>query len=1063
MDEKLNTAGKVSQDLQTLQLDLEKRSAELAIINKIQEGLSCQMGMQAIYELVGEEIRKIFEVDSIIISSFNHINQSCGSNYLYEKGKRFFQEGSIPLNRLSSYLIKTKEVLLINEYGPEHEKKFGLMTVRGTEAPKSLVFVPLISGNEVNGFISLQDIEHANAFSPFDISLLTTVAGSLSVALENVHLFNESQRLLEETRQHAQELTIINSVQEGLVKRLDLQGIIDMIGKKISDIFKADTIQLVMYDVETDWSSNIYYVDCGLRTEFPDGPIFRPSLGAVIVDTLKPLHINNYSESEALGAVRVASKDEEVDKNESYLGVPILSEEKAIGLISVQSYQKNVFTKSDQRLLQTLANSMSMALENARLFDETQRLLKETEDRAAELSAVNTVSSALASELDVDALINLVGEQTRTIFNADVAYVALLDEDTKTIHFPFTIGDSLKTLPYGKGLTSKVLQTQKPLLLNDDNSRQALEIKGKIIGKRSMSYLGVPIMVSSKAVGVLSVQSTTHENRFNQDDVRLLTTIASHVSTALQNAQLFTEARQARADAEHANHTKSAFLANMSHELRTPLNAITGFTRIVKRKAEGVLPEKQSENLDKVLVSADHLLSLINTVLDIAKIEAGRMEVIPSNFQFNTFMELCCNTFQPLIKPTVVLEKKVGENITSIFSDQDKIRQIVFNLMSNAAKFTDQGRIVLTASRDEDNLRISVSDTGIGISPEALPQIFSEFRQADSSTTRQYGGTGLGLSISRNLAQLLGGDLTVESELSKGSTFTLVTPLQYKTPALSSEGSDLEPDPSPVFQEVPEEEIGTDPDQGKIKVLIIDDDPDSIYLVKESLDEQEFKVIGSRNGREGIRLARQNPPDAILLDILMRGEDGLHILHDLKEDPITTHIPVILLTVVDKKAMGYRLGAAAYLIKPVKPAVIAETIERLVGKGRKKQKHVLVVDDDPNFVDMLQQHLPEADFKIESALDGLLGLEAVISSRPDVILLDLVMPNLDGFGFIERLQADPQLFDLPIIVISSKELTKKEADQLKTSGAKIMKKQGFQGDKLMKEIDHALKHKRGNG
>jgi len=288
-------------------------------------------------------------------------------------------------------------------------------------------------------------------------------------------------------------------------------------------------------------------------------------------------------------------------------------------------------------------------------------------------------------------------------------------------------------------------------------------------------------MLSGNAVGVLSVQSCTQEGIFDQDDVRLLSTIAANVGTAINNARLYQEAQKSRADAEQANNAKSAFLANMSHELRTPLNAIIGFTRIVKRKGEEVLPEKQIENLDKVLVSAENLLGLINSVLDIAKIEAGRMDVMASNFRIRALIDLCANTAQPLLQSGVSLEKQVDERLEIIHSDQDKIRQIVLNLLSNASKFTQQGKISLTAMRDgEENLRISVADTGIGISAEALPRIFKEFEQADTTTTRKYGGTGLGLTISRNLARLLGGDLTAESILGEGSTFTLTIPIQYR-------------------------------------------------------------------------------------------------------------------------------------------------------------------------------------------------------------------------------------------------------------------------------------------
>ncbi len=380
---------------------------------------------------------------------------------------------------------------------------------------------------------------------------------------------------------------------------------------------------------------------------------------------------------------------------------------------------------------------------------------------------------------------------------------------------------------------------------------------------------------------------------------------------------------KARAAAEQANQAKSAFLANMSHELRTPLNAIIGFTRIVRRKADGVLPEKQTENLDKVLTSADHLLNLINTVLDIAKIEAGRMDVLAANFRIAALVDLCANTAQPLLKPTVVLEKEVEEGLTYVYSDQDKIRQIVLNLLSNAAKFTHEGRIILAARQEGECLLISVSDTGIGISAEALPRIFKEFQQADNTTTRQYGGTGLGLSISRNLARLLGGDLTVASETGKGSTFTLVIPIRYGSKPVASR-ADGETDSV--------HETAAHPVMGSVKkhVLVIDDDPDAVYLLQENLNPLEYEVLGARNGPAGLELARKKQPDAILLDIVMPGADGWHVLHELRTDPDTSAIPVIFLTIIDKKALGLELGAAAYLLKPLDPADVRETLNRVI-------------------------------------------------------------------------------------------------------------------------------------
>ena len=1034
--------------------------------------------------------------------------------------------------------------------------------------------------------------------------------------------------------QRASELTIINRVQEALASNLDIEAIYELIGEKVREVFNVLVVDIVTYDPDTNLISMPYSYEKGDRSVIsPRTPYgFRQH----IINSCTPLLINQnfadlaaqYNNPLITGAWP-----------KSALFVPLLVAGTVKSIISIQDLEReNAFSDSDVRLLQTLANSMSIALENARLFDETQRLLKETEQRAAELATVNTVSSALASELDLTALIHLVGEQMRSIFDADIAYVALLDEASGMINFPYTYGEELTPIQYGDGLTSRIIETNMPLLINQELDRQMVEIGATVVGRQSLSYLGVPVNVGGKAVGVVSVQSITQEGLFTENDQHLLSTIAANVGIALQNARLFDkikrheqyaqetqrrladiinflpdatlvinhegqvvawnhaieemtgvtskeivgkgnyeyalpfygerrpilidlvllpreeiekkyahiqwtgeiltgeaytpalkdrarylyatasalhdaqgnivgaieiirditdrkhteeELKKAHASAEQANQAKSAFLANMSHELRTPLNAIIGFTRIVRRKAEGILPEKQTENLDKVLTSSEHLLNLINTVLDIAKIEAGRMDVLAANFRISALMDLCANTTQPLLKPNVILEKQVDESLNIIYSDQDKIRQIVLNLLSNAAKFTRTGKIILAAKQDGDNLRISVSDTGIGISAEALPRIFKEFQQADNTTTRQYGGTGLGLSISRNLARLLGGDITVESELGKGSTFTLVIPIRYKSKSLPISdasirlSSDREPSPAlapgahlpreqvpgsvdqtqgkpaPVQMTVPQPEPGSaEPSSAKKRILVIDDDPDAVYILQENLNQQEFEIIGRLNGQDGLRAAREQHPHAILLDIVMPGTDGWQVLHDLKADPATSNIPVVLHTIVDNKALGFRLGAAAYLLKPLDAVEVRDALHHVIGSNIRSPRHVLVVDDDPNVVDMLRQSLPESDFSLESALDGEAGLRAIEAKRPDIVLLDLIMPHLDGFGVIESLRANPQTRDLPIIVISAKELTAAEIARLKETVSLVMKKQGFEGEKLVDEINNALKQER---
>jgi GAF domain-containing protein len=765
-------------ETQRLLKETEERNAELAVINSIQQGLASKLVFQSIIDLIGDKIAEIFNAQATLISLYIAETKEVDHKYLIERGERLHMEKPVPIDSFRQRVVETHEPWLINENYRQIAIDLGEEPVLEGEEPKSLLFVPMIVSGAVTGIISLQNLDIENAFSALDVRLLSTIASAMSVALENARLFDETQRLLKETEGRNAELAVINSVQNGLAARLDAQSIYDLVGEKICELFNLQNCYIMLFDKETNTEYYPFLVDNGNREHQEPLAHDENGFGPLVMRTRSPIMINEKMEERSNEVNSYFLGAENGNNPKSAIYVPLLIGTEVKGVISVQNTkQEFAYSDSDLRLLTTLASSMSVALESARLFAET-------EQRAAELATVNTVSSALARELDISTLINLVGEQLRNAFKPDIAYVALLDEARETIKFPYTFGEEIPDRKYGEGITSKIIQTGEPLLLNQELDRQARQIGAAPIGKEALSYLGVPIFVSNKAVGVLSVQSTQQEGIFNHNDERLLQTIAANVGTAIHNAQLYKEAQELRASAENANQAKSAFLATMSHELRTPLNAIIGFTRIVRRKAEGNLPEKQTENLDKIQSSAEHLLGLINTILDIAKIESGRMEVQAGNVDISALADLCINLAAPLVKPAVILEKQMTEPISSMFSDSDKIKQIMLNLLSNAAKFTHQGRIILSLKKSDDNFaHIAVTDSGIGISEDAIGRIFEEFQQADSSTTRKYGGTGLGLAISRNLARLLGGDLTVTSELGKGSTFTLAIPLFYKSSA----------------------------------------------------------------------------------------------------------------------------------------------------------------------------------------------------------------------------------------------------------------------------------------
>ena len=482
---------------------------------------------------------------------------------------------------------------------------------------------------------------------------------------------------------------------------------------------------------------------------------------------------------------------------------------------------------------------------------------------------------------------------------------------------------------------------------------------------------------------------------------------------------------------QDATRHKSEFLASMSHELRTPMNAIMGFTRLVHRKGKDILPLLQVQNLEKIMESSNHLMALINDVLDISKIEAGRMEMAHEEFSLHDLIISCVETIRPLVKECVTIQPELGENVDMITSDMTRVRQIITNLLSNAAKFTENGSIDVVLRQAHAGIEVSVSDTGIGIPEDSLEKIFDEFRQVDQTTTRQYGGTGLGLSISRKLARMLGGEVTVDSKLDKGSIFTLSLPLDSTDGPVRS----LEVDPT------------------KRLVISIDDDPDVLSLIAQEIEDEGYQVIGVTRAIHGIEKAKELGPIAITLDIMMPGMDGWEAIARLKEDTKTRHIPIVVMSIIDDRQLGYRLGADEYLVKPVDKESLLSALEKVQAAG----KQVLVVDDDPVVLDLCRQLLEEDGWTVTSAGNGEIALSMMVSQTPDVILLDLMMPVMDGFTMLYHLRQDESTKDLPVIVLTAKDLTQKEEEELRRNTVQVIEKRGLEKQLFMDELRKSLR------
>jgi CheY-like chemotaxis protein len=370
----------------------------------------------------------------------------------------------------------------------------------------------------------------------------------------------------------------------------------------------------------------------------------------------------------------------------------------------------------------------------------------------------------------------------------------------------------------------------------------------------------------------------------------------------------------------------------MSHELRTPMNAIIGFTRLVMRRCKSILPAMQYENLGKILISAERLLALINDILDLAKVEAGRIEIRPVTFALEPLIRECLHTVEPLLRADKVqLLAEVSPDLPPLTTDKDRLHQILTNLLSNAVKFTENGSIKVTARARGEEVIMAVADTGIGIPAQALERIFEEFHQIDGGSTRQYGGTGLGLSISRHFARLLGGDISVQSTAGHGSTFSATIPIRYDAGQAAARHTRPGADENIMARAAPNQKT----------ILVIDDDPNVVYLLGENLAEAGYRVIGAASADEGRRKARQFRPFAITLDILMPQQDGWQMLHELKTDTNTRDIPIIVLSVVDNKDLAYRLGAFDCLLKPVDRDLMIASLSRIdpTTRGQSDEKN----------------------------------------------------------------------------------------------------------------------------
>lgn len=580
------------------------------------------------------------------------------------------------------------------------------------------------------------------------------------------------------------------------------------------------------------------------------------------------------------------------------------------------------------------------------------------------------------------------------------------------------------------------LQNEQTILVKPDNSEQTTgytiipDIAGQPAliaavtvprgvyqqGMSSTFSFGVVLLVIGIVVAAV-VAVLLHKQRLLIEglELRVAERTAELKQTLDHATRMQQQAEEARAVAEEANETKSKFIANMSHELRTPLNAIINFTQMMRQHLYGPITEHQDRYLARVHANGEHLLGMINDILDLAKIEAGRMDLYKEPVKLGDLVDSTMSSAIGLTKgKPIELHQEIEDNLPPIEADKTRIRQVMLNLLSNAAKFTDAGSITVRVWQEYHDLITSVSDTGIGIPAHKLDTIFEEFRQADEGSDRSYQGTGLGLSICKRLIEMHNGRIWVESKVGVGSTFFFSLPLVCDISA---------PAQAEPVSVVPMAHTHGTPG---IPIVVIEDDPAAIEIIATYLQPEGYTVYSVQDSRIALEEVRRLRPAAIILDILMPHKDGWSVLSDLKATPDLCHIPVICYTIVDDERLGLSLGASAYLVKPIEADVLCSTVKRFVRHGG----YILVIDDDKDVRDIVPHYLSQSDYDVATAAHGKEGLERIAARHPDLIILDLMMPELDGFGVLEQLDQDEILRTIPVLVMTAKDLTADERQQL---------------------------------
>lgn len=973
--------------------------------------------------------------------------------------------------------LATDTVLAINDI---HDETYGLDILEQTSIEsldtQSLVIMPLRVPGHTIGAIWLGSSEVYN-YTDRDIRVFQAFAEQTSLSLE-------AKRLLEQTEQRARQLQTSAVISQSVGQILDLDVLLPQVVDLIKDQFEYDHVQVFLMDEENDWA------------------LLRASTGEAGVKLLSINHKLQRGSASVIGRVTelgepslaldtadatvVHKPNKHLPLTRSEMALPMIVKGEIVGALDVQSNTPNAFTEEDVQVLTTLASQIAVAIDNARLYEEA-------EQSAEDMAFLFEMTTAAAAADSLDGALSYVVEEIRENLNSEA--VALYLSQTYEDYYgnrkemieiaALASGEGIKseTVPSMEigdaeniiGMVSGALQ---PQIINNIER----ELRYQALSPDSRSAVVIPIASGSTLVGIVVLENR-RLNAYPNEILTLLQTLAGSLGAVIQNTLLVEQLQESVDQLREVDRLKSQFLASMSHELRTPLNSIIGFSRVMLKGIDGPLSEMQEQDLTTIYNSGNHLLRLINDILDQAKIEANELNLSFSYFDMKPLVESVKSIAIGLLKekPELRLQVELADGLPRVYGDENRSRQILLNLVTNAIKFTLEGSVTIDVYAIEGDpapmIKVDVIDTGMGIAEKDLPTVFEQFRQVDNSLTRTVGGTGLGLPISKSLTEMQGGELTVASEVSVGSTFSVTIPtyegadtelerqieekrayqkpVSNKTNNTTSSGlisrkdvekakqlaenfvADSNGEAKTDTQEVHQNQrIDTNVTQNiplmtrKRDVILVEDDKTMVDQFRRILQREGFEVTTADFPAFAEAMIGQLRPSLVILDVNFANGAGWELLKNLKERDDTFDIPIIVTTIDEDSERIYQLGAHTFIQRPFLPDDVLEAV--LEAEKESQRERIVIIDDQPDTIRLLTHLLKEhSDFKIYSAESGDEGISLIARRRPNLIILDLRMPGKDGFTVLDELRKNPETAKIPVLVVTGEmDLSNAEQEQL---------------------------------